>query len=57
MACSKGETGVERNWYPAGQLCCSPDAPNWIPKAAAESHVEKGTAIGTRYVRTLCNSL
>lgn len=31
VACS-GETGVERNWYPAGQPCCSPDAPDWTPR-------------------------
>ena len=31
VACLEEETCVERNWYPAAQPCCSPDAPDWTP--------------------------
>lgn len=51
-ACSEEETGVERNWSPTGQPYCSLNAPDWIPKAASESHAEKGIAMGGGY-RTL----
>lgn len=57
MACLEEEIGVERNWYSAGQPGSSLNAPDWIPKAASKSHVEKGTATDAGSIRTPPNSL
>ena len=57
VACSE-ETGVERNWYPAGQPCCGPDAPAlMLQPGLPEARVEEGPAVGTGHIRTLHNAL
>ena len=53
MACLEEETSVDRSWYPTGQPFHRFGAPGWIPHAASDSHVGKGTAVNTRYIRII----